>query len=460
MRLFIFLLFCLPLFAAAQPVVATDPIPRVVFPRTNVGSVTTFGPMTADAANAAKFSFGAAANGAVFANTGTALATAGGASIELQVAGTIAKANVAKTIGRFVLRNLPLLNTGVALYDLAKELNVDAATTVDPQGSAVPRFTKNTDGRLYSSTSPYWNVVDVGSASGACAAGVNPPSVTSTFLDGDYCYIRSGTGPIGNGYLVFSRLGGATSRIISAQEFTDMVANLSGWPSTSALARTVVDALKSGETAQVDPVTVTGPATSPGTSSVTNTANDPATNPSTNPANNPNTSTRTETVTNTHTYAGNTVTNQTTTNITTINNSTGATTSSTTTTTSPVTPNAPVPAGEIITCGLPSTPPCKIDEAGTKSDAGVAFDRSKADIDTQKEAAKTAIDSAAQIVAPAWTFSFALPSGCSPYATGIKGVIIDICQYQGTIHDLMSMVWAAATAFCLMGMVGRTIRES
>lgn len=131
-----------------------------------------------------------------------------------------------------------------------------------------------------------------------------------------------------------------------------------------------------------------------------------------------------------------------------------------TTTTESAPAVAPAPQEKIIVCGLPDTPPCKIDETGTKLNSGTTFDQTKTDIDTQRDAAKAEIDKAAQIQAPLWTFSFNLPTGCSPFPTGIRGIVIDMCQYQGTIHSLMSMIWAGATAFCLIGMVGRTIRES
>jgi len=113
-----------------------------------------------------------------------------------------------------------------------------------------------------------------------------------------------------------------------------------------------------------------------------------------------------------------------------------------------------------ITCGLPGTPPCKIDETGTKTDAATTYDQPKTKIDEAKSAAEVAIGSAANIAAPAWSFTFQLPTGCAPYVTGIKGVILNVCQYQSTIHGLLSVIWAAATAFAMIGMVGRTIREA
>lgn len=119
----------------------------------------------------------------------------------------------------------------------------------------------------------------------------------------------------------------------------------------------------------------------------------------------------------------------------------------------------PVEGEEQAACGAPGQPKCQIDETGTPTGTG-EFDSGKTALDTNKDSVKTAIDGAANIQVPAWTFSFALPTGCTAYNTGIKGFVMNPCQYQSTIHDLMSMVWAAVTAFCIIGMVGRTIRES
>lgn len=129
--------------------------------------------------------------------------------------------------------------------------------------------------------------------------------------------------------------------------------------------------------------------------------------------------------------------------------------------TAPTTVTPPKPESlEIETCGLPGKPKCQIDESGTKPDAGTTLDPAKTALDTAKDSAKNAIDGASSMTAPTWSFSFQLPTGCAPYVTGLRGVILNVCEYQSKIHDLMSMIWAASTFFCLVGMVGRTIRES
>lgn len=102
----------------------SDPVPRVVVPRTVSGNVFNTGVMTADASNAAKYSFGVAANGSVFANVGAELPTAGGKSIPLSVIGQVSKPGVTAAIGRFLGRALPVVSTGVAFYDLLNDLDI------------------------------------------------------------------------------------------------------------------------------------------------------------------------------------------------------------------------------------------------------------------------------------------------------------------------------------------------
>jgi hypothetical protein len=111
-------------------------------------------------------------------------------------------------------------------------------------------------------------------------------------------------------------------------------------------------------------------------------------------------------------------------------------------------------------CGAPGQPTCKIDETGTKSDSGTTFGDAKTGLGQAAESRKNAIDGAQNIATPSWSFTFQLPTGCSPLHTAISGFVLNPCAYQSVIHDLMSMIWAAVTAFSIIGMVGRTIRES
>lgn len=112
-------------------------------------------------------------------------------------------------------------------------------------------------------------------------------------------------------------------------------------------------------------------------------------------------------------------------------------------------------------CGLPGTPPCKLDESGTPTGDG-AYTGATNGVTSNRDQAVQGINDAAGASGKStgWTFTFAFPSGCSevplaafaPYLTGIN-----VCSWQGVIHDLMSLVWLAATVFCCIGMVGRAV---
>lgn len=123
-------------------------------------------------------------------------------------------------------------------------------------------------------------------------------------------------------------------------------------------------------------------------------------------------------------------------------------------------PGAGTTGDEIITCGLPWTPPCKINEEGTPT----------ADPDTSQEDAQGIIADLAACLAdpvsclptlPDLSWSFSLPSSCSPismpgFAEDVPSLAsIDICQFQSTIHDLASLLWAAAGLFGAVRLVGR-----
>lgn len=125
------------------------------------------------------------------------------------------------------------------------------------------------------------------------------------------------------------------------------------------------------------------------------------------------------------------------------------------------TTDKPADGKEQAACGAPGQPVCavKVDEKGTPENAGTSFDAAqKKSDDSYAAQAKTVTDASASTYKPTWDFSFALPTGCTAFDTEIEGFKLDPCRYQSTIHDLMSLVWAAITVFTIIGMVGRTIR--
>lgn len=112
------------------------------------------------------------------------------------------------------------------------------------------------------------------------------------------------------------------------------------------------------------------------------------------------------------------------------------------------------PSSEIVTCGLPNTPPCKIDENGTPSPED-PFE----DPDSWFDPIRGVVENP-QVADTSWSWAFALPTGCSVMTVGPfagQAVSVDLCQYQPMIHDLLSMVWVAAGLWFAIGMVGRTL---
>jgi hypothetical protein len=112
-------------------------------------------------------------------------------------------------------------------------------------------------------------------------------------------------------------------------------------------------------------------------------------------------------------------------------------------------------------CGLPGTPPCKIDETGTPSGQGVDSE-GRAAMDahgTSVGNAITGVVGGSGAPTSSWGFSFNLPTHCQPFTVDMiyKVVDIDPCAFQAVIHDLMSLIWIGATIFFSLGMVFRTI---
>lgn len=443
--------------AFAQPVPATDPIPRVAFPMTHVGNISTVGPRTADAANAAKFSFGVASNGAIFANTTDRLPTPGGASIPIGVNGTIAKPNVAAALGRFARKALPLLSTGVALYDLGEELGFgldnSGGSLVVVKDTPLPEGYDGYEYREQNTTGTTWYKTRQAACVAYAANTYGGPSSYYTCLGpspSNWLYFQVQLRNNSNGAVVntqdrlYSRRTDPSPPSTAPQPSTiqaleDAIAAKSGWPTSSALARATVDALKSGESLQVEPTAVTGPATSPGGSSQT--------------VNETLGETTTSTVTHHHTYAGPQITTTTVTNNVTTNNSTGAVTSTSTTTTQPVINPSPA-ANEtpfVMPCGIPGAPPCavKVDETGTPS-----YDPEKIKLDpTLETKAQELRDKVSGEGDKTGLFTnlrglFTLPAirECEPIEMpsvfGMQVPTMDPCPGVVWLRGLMAWIWA------------------
>lgn len=153
------------------------------------------------------------------------------------------------------------------------------------------------------------------------------------------------------------------------------------------------------------------------------------------------------------------ITNVTTTTVT--NNQTGAVTTSTDVSNKPGAQTSTPGTADTgpKECGSPGHPACKIDETGVPTTIDLAAPKSE--LQKTLDDAKTAVTDASSPAGKdtGWKFSFNLPTSCSTF-TLFLGVVVDFCSFKPMVHDLMSMVWVAAAVFCMIGMVGRTVRGS
>lgn len=109
-------------------------------------------------------------------------------------------------------------------------------------------------------------------------------------------------------------------------------------------------------------------------------------------------------------------------------------------------------------CGAPGQPICavKVDENGTPAAATAAgqFDGGVSGIEGVKNGAGSAINDAKNApMLPGWSWSFQLPTGCSPYPMAAFGMSIDVCDFKPMIHDLMSLIWVSAGIFGLLALL-------
>lgn len=112
------------------------------------------------------------------------------------------------------------------------------------------------------------------------------------------------------------------------------------------------------------------------------------------------------------------------------------------------------------TCGGEGQPLCnvKVDETGMptgssqmetmdiQGDAAEAMVKSEGSFWT---GVKEYLNKSSQELA-GWNWSFALPTGCTPVQMSGYDIQIDVCEFQPTIHDLMSFVWVLLTIYGLI----------
>jgi len=118
---------------------------------------------------------------------------------------------------------------------------------------------------------------------------------------------------------------------------------------------------------------------------------------------------------------------------------------------------------ELITCGLPGKPKCLIDEQDTPTPTTAnpaPAPQPQTEVDAATKATRDIIADVPGKLGPFPTISWAfqLPSACGPILTPAFDPYltqIDVCQFQGTFHDIMSVVWILGGLFGAIGLFWR-----
>jgi hypothetical protein len=264
--------------AFAQTVTASDLVGKVPVAFTAWGNTGTANTMAIDAINQARYGLAPVADG-VATTAASTFKAAGGASVPISVSGKIPSLVAAKAIAKHLAMATPYVAAGVALYDLFKELGYDTndggktVTKKDPNVCTVApckTYTPKTGTTTYSSAGAMCqakastNFLGPGTFFTSCTDD-GGGKIYATFSATVPQYYNAGV--IGT-YASSLPVVNPPQLASTQQEFLDSVAAKSGWPTSSALARTMQEAAKAGVSVEVAPQTITGPATSPGQKTV------------------------------------------------------------------------------------------------------------------------------------------------------------------------------------------------
>lgn len=327
-KLYFVLLLCLSSVSWSQPVanVGATTTYQYIWNTLNGIPTATVQPVNLGPQSYNLHNYGVNADGSIGVTGHSGFRPSQGGGIVVDVASTVSKPTVVGAVSRFLGKVAYPLTVGIAAYDFAKEMgylldNSSGQLVVkknDPSVCSVapcyeyvttygPGFHSSSAdascraaAAYYASLFPQFNPVYAGSSETIC--NVN----------------RSQYGPIQLS-ITHPSIAPVSAVLLAStlQELADAIAAKSGWPTSSALARTFNDALKSGETAQTENPVVSGPASSPGA-------------PTAKSVNTTNNTTSTTTNTNNYNYAGPSVKVTNVTNTVVINNTTGSTVSDTT----------------------------------------------------------------------------------------------------------------------------------
>lgn len=209
-------------------------------------------------------------------DTRSTLPLGGGKTAPIDVRTRIVASSLGKAAGA-LLRTAPVLGTGIAVYDLLRELNFDASR--DAAGVLhVYRLTTGEEACIDKYPAPVnlaggacewsheWKTYGapiLSSDRKSCSAWVycSADPIHPTHLVGgatDSANLKSSSGPVP----ITDFTGAETSQMseTTVEAFENEVASKSGWPVSSAVIRTVVSAIDKGQSIDVESPTLSGPA--------------------------------------------------------------------------------------------------------------------------------------------------------------------------------------------------------
>jgi len=249
------------------------------------------------------------------------LPSGNGKTAEVTVRQPITKQSAGKALAALG-KSLPVLGTGIVLWEFAKEMgwtlgkNSDGTVIYQKE---VQEYFQACPGHTYAASVHASN--NLVTSTKYCVrerpdnlrwvAGWSHQSQSYGWpglnFSCGYWNCKTGNNDQVSAYL---NITGPSKTIIpkTEQEFIDEIASASGWPSSSKIGTAVAEAIKAGNPVEVEKATVTGPATAPGPTTTTTTTKPDGT-----------TSTATRNVTYNISYLGDTITINETTNITTNN---------------------------------------------------------------------------------------------------------------------------------------------
>lgn len=249
--------------------------------------------------------FGVHSDGKVytFGKTDVTLPTGNGAKVPVNVRAPITGASAGKALAKFMKRGLPIISTGMAIYDLMNELGLTATPNaetgeMDISQSAAGYTLQGCTGP--GSAYPY-NPIQIACPAGVyttakAAADALVPIVRAMVNNNPGCnfkdvyekagqYPNPAMGGVDYGWVRVDRKetpqgfctmvttdyqyalwlkNDSQQTPMTEQQVADMIAEKSGWPTSSAISRALADAVNAGEKVDVGPAIVTGPSTAAG----------------------------------------------------------------------------------------------------------------------------------------------------------------------------------------------------